>query len=52
MTKTNLANSFNKGFHGDGPPAKDYSGTSDLAKKNPKSKSQWEKSEKPYAEKA
>ena len=51
MTKTNLANSFYKGFHGDGPPPKDYSGT-DLAKKNPKSKSQWEKSDKPYAEKA
>ena len=28
---TNLKKSFNKGFHGDGPPAKDYSGTRDVA---------------------
>ena len=34
MTKTNLANSFNKGFHGTKQPPQTYSGTSDLAKKN------------------
>ena len=44
MAKTNLTSSFLQGYGGKKAPS------SDLAKKNPKTKSLWEKSDKQYGQ--
>ena len=45
MAKTNLTSSFLQGYGGKKAPS-----SNDLAKKNPKTKSLWEKSDKQYGQ--